>query len=165
MIVLKIVQVPSVTLRITSNPMLATDYNQSHLKHLPKIVIRTVPHNEQKYETCGNWFYNEAGELVIEVSETNTMYEFLIAVHELVEAMLCNFKGISEESVTDFDKSFEHMRNLFPIIVGDKEPGDEDAAPYLHEHRMASRIENWLADSAGVDKEDYNNTINSLSQN
>lgn len=144
--------------------MLATDYDKSHLPHLPRIVIEAIPHNDQRYETCGDWFYNDQGELVIRVSQTNIKQELLIALHELVEAMLCNFKGISESVVTDFDLKFESMRTAFPSIVGDREPGDDDTAPYFHEHAMASRIEKWLAESMGVDWNKYEEEINSLSK-
>ena len=144
--------------------MLATDYDKSHLPHLPRIIIEAIPHNDHRYETCGDWFYNEKGELVIRVSQTNIKHEFLIALHEVVEAMLCNFKGIDEQKVTDFDLKFEKMRSEYPDIVGDKEPGDEDAAPYMHEHAMATRMEQWLASSIGVDWNEYEKQINSLTQ-
>ena len=144
--------------------MLATDYDKSPREHIPKIIIEAVPHDNQRYETCGDWYYNANGELIIKVSETNAKYEFLVALHELTESMLCGFKGIQEQDVTNFDLKFEEMRSSYPEIVGDREPGDEDAAPYQHEHRMASRIEHWIADSFGVDWNEYEKTINSLKQ-
>ncbi len=142
--------------------MLATDYDRSKLEHLPTIIIKTIPHDQQRYESVGDWRYMDDGGLLITVSETNAKYEFLVAVHELIEAMLCNFKGIKEEDVTDFDLNFESMREDYPVIVGDKEPGDEDAAPYTHEHKMASQVENWLARSFGVDWAEYEKTLNGL---
>lgn len=144
--------------------MLATDYDRSTHSHLPKITIEVIHHDKQRYETCGDWYYNEAGELVIKVSETTTKYEFLVAIHELIEAVLCDFKGIKEEDVTAFDKQFEDMRIEYPDIVGDKEPGNEDNAPYFHEHAMASRVENWLVTSIGVDPVQYEKTINDLTK-
>lgn len=144
--------------------MLKTDYDNSERKHLPKIVIEVIPHNDQRYETCGDWYYNVAGELVIKVSETNLKYEFLVVLHELIEVVLCECKGISEKLVTDFDLNFEKMRSEYPEIVGDREPGDDDSAPYFHEHAMASRVEHWIADSTGVDWSEYEKVINSLEQ-
>lgn len=142
--------------------MLATDYDKSTLPHLPKITIETIPHSDQRYNTCGDWYYNESGELVIKISETSTKYEFLVAVHELIEALLCNFKGIKEEDVTKFDEKFEKMRSEYPDIIGDREPGNEEAAPYEHEHRMSSQVEKWLAVSCGIDWDQYEKTLNTL---
>ncbi len=149
--------------------MLATDYDKTELKHLPKIVIEAIPHDSQRYETCGDWFYDDSGTLHIKVSETTPKYEFLVALHELVEAMLCNFKGVKEQDVTNFDVKFEEMRESYPNIVGDKEPGEEDAAPYVHEHRIASRIERFIArDMLGANPDEewrrYEETINKLSK-
>lgn len=144
--------------------MLATDYDKTKLKHLPEIIIRTIHHDDQRYETCGDWFYDNTGAMVICISETSTKYEFLVAVHELVEAFLCDFKGIKEKDVTEFDHEFEEMRGNYPHLVGDDEPGDNEKAPYYHEHKMASRVEHWLADSCGVDWSDYEKTINALEQ-
>lgn len=144
--------------------MLVTDYDKSHLDHLPRIIIDVVDHEEQRYPTCGDWFWNENGELVINVSKTNTKYEFLIALHEITEAMLCHFKGISPTEVDDFDIMFENMRKDFPKIVGVRECGDDETAPYHHEHLMASRIENWIADSIMTpeEKAKYVETIDGL---
>lgn len=142
--------------------MLAEDYKTENLVHLPDIHIKTIPHNDQRYETCGDWWYNEDGSITITVSQTNSKYEFLIAVHEMVEVVLCGLKQVNEKDVTSFDLEFEKMRVEYPKLVADAEPGDNDAAPYFHEHAMASRIEHWLADSIGVDWSSYEKEINSL---
>lgn len=142
--------------------MFQTDYDRNRMPHLPRIVIETVPHDEQRYETCGDWYYENDGSLVIKVSQTNSKYELLIALHELVESVLCGLKGINEIDVTNFDVEFENMRRLYPSMVADSEPGDNEAAPYFHEHQMANRLENWLADSTLEDKNDYVDTINNL---
>lgn len=141
--------------------MLATDYDKTKLEHLPKISIEVIPHNDQRYETCGDWIYGSEG-LKIRISETNPKYEFLVAVHELIEALLCNFKDIKEQDVTDFDMDFERMRDHSPRIVGDDEPGDNENAPYHHEHQMASRVERWIGDSIGIDWNEYEKIINNL---
>jgi hypothetical protein len=54
-----------------------------------KIVIETIPHLDQRYKTCGDWFY-EGEDLHIKVSDLKDWKkEATIAVHELVEAILC----------------------------------------------------------------------------
>jgi hypothetical protein len=54
------------------------------------------------------------------------------------------------------------MREKYPDLVGNDEPGDHEDAPYYHEHAMATRVEKWLADSIGVNWSDYEYTVNSL---
>lgn len=132
--------------------MLATDYEKSHLSHLPRIVIETIP-KDPKFTSMWEWMAN--GDLSIKVSESNAKYEFLSALHSLVEGMLCNMKGINTSDVDEFNTKFELMRSEFPLLVGEAESGDNDAAPHHHEHQMASRIEHWLSDSTGVDWEEY----------
>lgn len=151
--------------------MMQLDYDEKRLPHLPTIIIETIDHNKQAYETPGNWYYDENGDVHITVSKTNSKYEFLIAVHELIEFTLCQLKGIDEKTVTDFDLRFEDMRKSFPDLIGKKEPGNDDNAPYFHEHAMATKLERWLADSILGDGgnyqeawDEYANTIDNLQQ-
>ena len=65
---------------------------------------------------------------------------FLIALHELVEVMLCRQRGITQQAVDDFDMAFK----------GDGEPGDEPDAPYRREHQFANKIENMVAHEMGM---------------
>ena len=51
-------------------------------------------------------------------------YEFLLALHELVEAMLCAETGVSQAAVDAFDKAYEAKR---PPADKDSEPGDDPA--------------------------------------
>lgn len=142
--------------------MLATDYSQDRHVHFPNVEIKIIPHREQRYETPGDYWDDFSGTKQIRVSESKPHYEFLIAVHELVESYLVAAKGIGENSITEFDKRFEEMRKMYPDLVADAEPGDNDAAPYFHEHAMATRIERWLASSLGIEWEEYSKEIDSL---
>jgi len=116
------------------------------------INVKTIPHKEQKYDTCGNWHF-EPDELQISVSEMkNDDYAFLIGIHEAIEAWLCHRRQISEDSVTEFDKAFR----------SEGEPGDDPAAPYRQEHFFAMSVERLIAQQLGVDWEEYNRAILSL---
>jgi len=128
------------------------------------IDIQTIPHNEQRYETCGDWWFDKKHEvLFIRVSELNNpKYESLIALHELVEALMCEDKKISETDVTEFDKNFEMLREIFPRIIGQQEPGDMISAPYHDAHKKASQMEATLADFLNVNFEDYEKAVNNL---
>lgn len=118
------------------------------------VEIVTIPHSEQRYPTCGDWFHNFAtGRDVIQVSDLESWkMETLIAFHEFAEAALCRAHGIKEQQVDDFDKSFE----------GEGEPGDDPEAPYHLEHIIASALERTLAAWLDVDWAEYELRVNSL---
>ena len=72
------------------------------------INIQTIPHDQHRYPTCGDWLLDESGNLQIRVSDMgNTDYEALVALHELVEVLLCKKRGITTEQVDVFDKQYE----------------------------------------------------------
>lgn len=109
------------------------------------IEIKTQPHKDHRYETLGDYVGHERLRF-IQVSELgNSDYEFLIAIHELVEQALQIKRGISEESITKFDTEF----------TGDGEPGDSPDAPYYKEHQFATKIERLLCKELGLDWEEY----------
>lgn len=139
-----------------------------------KIIIETIPHSKQRYDTVGDWeFFKESQplgddkeEIVLQVHVSdmgNTSYEALVGVHEVVEALLCQKRGITEKQVSEFDKTFEEARTQYPVIFGDNEPGDHPKAPYHNEHEFASRMEHSLSMELGVDWQEYNKAVNGLS--
>lgn len=124
-----------------------------------KIIIETIKHEEQRYDTVGDWFYGEDGTLHIKVSKLPTYNEeFLIAIHELIECAMCKHNGISQEQVDDFDTRFE--ANRAPGNV--EEPGDMYNAPYHKEHSIASGIERIVAAELEVDWLKYEDNIDAL---
>lgn len=113
-----------------------------------KIIIETIPHEQQRYTTVGDWFYDTDGTLHIKVSAlSDPKREQLIAVHELVEVLCCQHAGISQKAVDDFDKSFgDNM---------EEEPGDSPDAPYVRQHCLATGIERILAAEWGMSWKQY----------
>lgn len=109
---------------------------------ISRIVIDMIPHKDQRYPTLGDWQFcpvGDATELRIRVSQTgDTRSDVLIAVHELVEAILCRAHKIRQEDVDRWDmgpgKSLE-------------EPGADPKAPYHAEHMFAEQIERLVADA------------------
>ncbi len=74
-----------------------------------------VPHEEQRYPTTGDWMYGENPNppLKVRVSDMgNRNYEFLVAIHETIEAWLCANAGIEEADVSAFDVAYEDKRRL-----------------------------------------------------
>jgi len=109
-----------------------------------KIIIETIGQDAQRYETMGDWFYDEDGTLQIKVSESvwvGDTGKFLIAIHELVEAWLCRERGITQEQVDEWDCKMHNP---------DGEPGDMHGCPYGKEHRFAMLIEHLIAHELGL---------------
>lgn len=121
-------------------------------------VATVTPHSLQRYATCGDWIISPAG-IEIKVSQMGDAdSEFLVALHELVEAYLCRKAGITDEAVMSFDIAFEEKRQP----GNTDEPGDDPAAPYNHEHRIATIVEMIVADAAGVDWKKHEANVNAL---
>lgn len=114
------------------------------------VRIQTIPHAAQRYPTVGDWYFKHQNILKINVSEFEQRdYEFLIMVHELIEAYLCLVRGVSEEEVDKFDKTFKGLG----------EAGNDPAAPYHKEHLFATSIEKLLAAELEMDWEEYDKFI------
>jgi hypothetical protein len=108
----------------------------------PRIILETCPPAQMRYETVGDWFVNEDGDWVIRsIHEITDDNGFLVALHELVEMMLCKKAGITQHQVDDFDLAY----------TGEYEPGDEPTAPYRAQHRQAMLIEYLMANFLGHD--------------
>lgn len=124
------------------------------------IDVKVIPHNQQRYETVGDWYFNpDNNRLTIRVSAMrDRKYEFLVALHEQVESMLCLERGICEKEITLFDMAFEAKREA----GNTDEPGDDPAAPYRKEHFFATSIERLAAAELGVDWRKYEEAVNSL---
>lgn len=73
-----------------------------------KITIETIPYDQQRYPTVGDWTFDKEGNLLIRVSGMGDWRkEALVAVHELVEVLICKQRGITQEQVDKFDMDFE----------------------------------------------------------
>lgn len=124
-----------------------------------RVVIEEIPHVEQRYNTCGDWFVTADGTWHIRVSNTGKwQHAALVAVHELVEMILCRQRDISETDVTQFDLDFEAARPEGNM----DEPGDDPSAPYQKEHQFATTVELLLATELGVKWRDYEKAIENL---
>jgi hypothetical protein len=83
----------------------------------------------------------------------------LIAVHELIEAILCKKAGISSENVTAFDLAHEALG-----LSQKEEPGDNPYAPYQKQHQFANLVEAMLVGpmALDIDPEEYLKAIEQL---
>ena len=100
-----------------------------------------------RYPTLGDYSTPDNGETIdVTVAETGDWrFNFLVAIHETIEAVLCRHAGIEFEKVDAFD---------FPFY-GAGEPGDNPAAPYHKQHAIASNIEFQICQALGLDWNNY----------
>ena len=127
-----------------------------HHDHQPlKIVIETVDH--QRYPTAGDWQLKPDGLHIFVSQMSDQRYEFLVGMHEAIEAYLCKQAGVSQAAVDKFDEAFERRRKP----GNDSEPGDDPKAPYHNEHMFASKVERMLATELGVNWSTYDREVSS----
>lgn len=120
-----------------------------------RILIQTIPHDQQRYETLGDYWQDEDGTYQVRVSEMpDWRYEILIVIHELAEFFSCLHAEIKEPDIKAFDELFEAER--LAGLWTDEEPGNDPRAPYRLQHQFSERmIERPLADMLGVNWEEY----------
>lgn len=122
------------------------------------IIIKSIPHSQHRYPTCGDWWY-EGDTLHIRVSEElPKVCQDLVVLHELAEVQMCAAAGITQQQVDEFDMNYEANRK-----DGDEsEPGDDPRAPYFLQHQIATAIERMVARQMGVHWESHEAAISKL---
>ena len=121
------------------------------------VEIRVIPHPDQRYDTAGDWWW-EGDTLHIRVSQfpespAKARYEFLVAIHEYVEAMLCKFQGVSEADVDAWD--------LGPGAAME-DPGNDPRAPYHQQHKEGLLIEKLMAQALKLRWDTYEKQFDQL---
>ncbi len=122
------------------------------------VVIKSIPAGEFRYPSAGDYWDDPDGTKQIRVlALQDWRHELLLAVHELVEAFICDHRGIAEPDIMAFDVEFE--RNRAPGNLD--EPGFASDAPYRAEHTFATAVEMLLAQQLGVDWKKYQDLLDS----
>lgn len=120
------------------------------------IRINTIPDKEQRYDTVGDYWKKDGIDEIKVSAVGKREYEFLVAIHEMIEQFLCENAGISDEDITRFDVEYEEKRKN-----GDtSEPGGSEFAPYHKQHMFAEKIERLMAEECNLDWDDYNKYLN-----
>jgi hypothetical protein len=114
---------------------------------LQKITIEIIPHAAQRYDTLGDWLYDRItgthdDALTIKISDTCEFRSTMcLAVHELIEALLCRLEGVTQTMVDRWDmgpgKDME-------------EPGADPHAPYHRQHYRAEVVERIVCEMMGM---------------
>ena len=127
-----------------------------------KIEIEVIPHEQQRYETAGDWYMRD-GVLVIKVSklpnDSEGFMSFAIVIHELIEVALCKKAGVTQKMVDDFDMAYEKTRHPNDF---ESEPGDHAEAPYRDQHCFATAVERMFIAACKIAWVDYETAIYSL---
>ncbi|MES2006869.1 MAG: hypothetical protein V4436_02040 [Patescibacteria group bacterium] len=110
------------------------------------IEIKTIPHNEQRYDTVGDYWEDAEGAHIRVSAMEDLRYEYLVAIHELVEYFLVKLAGVSIDTIDSFDKNFEDAR----LSGNEDEPGDDLQSPYFMQHQVATMVERICAFAMGV---------------
>lgn len=127
-----------------------------------EIHIKTIPHDKQRYETVGDYFYDDEDVLQIRVSSMNNKkFEVLVALHELAEQFITECNGIQEQEIMDFDIAFEKAREM-GLRKPDEEPGFYETAPYRLAHSFATSLELGVCAMTGISWNEYEHAVNSL---
>lgn len=122
-----------------------------------KCVINTIPAEQMRYPTVGDWFYTWEAEGTVAHKITNIKvarmadwrYEACVAVHELVEQLICEQNDVSDKDVDNYDKTHE-------------ESGDEPdipGSPYRKAHWTAYIIEMILSEALGLSWTKYSEAL------
>ena len=116
--------------------------------------ITTTIVKAMRYKTVGDWTFDDFGNLQIQVLDTgNEQYNTLIAVHELVEAALCRFAGITSEQVDEWDMKAPFANGDGPYTAG---------CPYLMQHNCAEMIERSVCTWMELSWEVYSDFIDKM---
>lgn len=127
-----------------------------------EIHIKTIPHCKQRYETCGDYWYDSEGVLQVRISELGSeIYEAMVAIHEIIEEKLTKYRGLTEPEIMEFDLAFEKARSL-GLRGDDEEPGFAENCPYRAEHLLATAVEMQMCALAGMSWNEYSYQVNSL---
>lgn len=127
--------------------------------NIRQITVSVVPHKEQSYNTVGDWQINHyEGEDCLDITVSDLgdwRYTMAVAVHEVLEGLLCAEHGVTPKSVDTFDMKFEDKRKK-----GDTaEPGDDPKAPYHLEHGFASACERMFIAACGLNWKKYTEAV------
>ena len=130
---------------------LSTFVNRLHIK------VRIVDLKDQLYPTLGDYYKhgNTMNFLITDVK--NPDFHDLIFLHEYIEYILTNKRGITIKEITEYDLEWENRYEQH--LNKAEEPGDELDAPYHKEHEFAKKIEKLVCEELGYTWEEYDNYV------
>jgi len=136
---------------------------------IKRVVVDVIPHEEQRYDTVGDYTFDDENKVLhISVSDTGDHKEAMaVAIHELVEFVLVQERGIPFQSIDEFDVTWEAGKrtcDIFCLCTEIGEPGSCLEAPYYHEHAAATAVERELISQWHMDWETYDKHLYNLNE-
>lgn len=130
------------------------------------IDYRVIPYAEMRYPSVGDYWY-EGDILHLRVAKlSDARYEWLVALHELIELSTCQLMGVQFPDIDAFDIKYEECREKnLPLPCGcdiQDEPGDDPHAPYHKQHTIATLAERAIAFLLGVSWSAYDRELENL---
>ena len=126
------------------------------------ISVKLIPRNEHRPEVDGvDWFWDSLGNLQVRISPIDGgdwRDEALLAVHEIVEALISKHLGVSQQAVDAFDTAYDKAHPDQP----DLNAGDDPLAPYDRAHTMATACERAMAFALDVQWGEYDQRLATL---
>lgn len=120
---------------------------------IQQVHVEIVPAKCMRYRTVGDWLFLSPGCLMIRVADTgNWKYNILVAIHELIEVVLCRDSGVKEKQVDRFDLAHQD----------DEDPGTHPKAPYRIQHLTAMGVEMIMAACMGVNWRVYEDALDAI---
>jgi hypothetical protein len=127
-----------------------------------EIRIKTIPIEQMRYPSVGDYWYDPQGVLEVRVAEMgNELYHKMVVIHELIEEALTKHRGLSEQDIMAFDLYYEKRREQ-GLVPADSEPGFDPNAPYLREHTLATSVEMMMCALSGESWTEYDRTVMNL---
>lgn len=107
---------------------------------IKKINMEVIDHQDQRYDTLGDYWQDADGTLQFRVSDMGDWrYNFSVLLHEFVEFHLLLHKGVAEADVLAFDLA------VTPGSEFAEDPGFDPKAPYHYEHVLADTLERLIS--------------------
>ena len=84
--------------------------------------------------------------------------QFLVGLHELIEAYLCHKDGVTDQQVCDHDQMFEEERER-GLHHEEAEPGDDERSPYRKQHQIATEVEQFVCEKLGISWTEHSQSV------
>lgn len=120
-------------------------------RSIKEIRIRFIPQSEQRYDTVGDYFWDEEGVVHFAISEMdNPVHEQAVLMHEMAEFFRCEMDGVTVEQVDAWDMG--EGKDL-------DEPGNSPRCPYHAQHMFATAMERVFISGMGGNWEEYDAAV------
>jgi hypothetical protein len=130
-----------------------------------RIILQSLNQKEIRNDQAGDWMFPEDGTSLPLICSsawmTDWRSELAVAVHEMIEALLCEQHGVTDLQVTQHDAMFEEERTkgLHGLYA---EAGDDPRAPYRDEHAEATFAERAICAALGLAWGEHERNVEAL---